>query len=121
VLCVKSERAALHALDGSCHTPIGAYAIRNECEIWLRVCVISLDGKHRFEDEIRGPANTIDEAEKLGENIGLRLKKRIPPEILTQSIADDPIVVSDSFPTRNEERRRRNPQPAPAKAGGSDE
>ncbi|MEZ5814353.1 MAG: hydroxymethylbilane synthase [Alphaproteobacteria bacterium] len=121
VLCVKSERAALRTLDGSCHTPIGAYAIRKECEIWLRVCVISLDGKHRFEDEIHGTANTIDDAEKLGEEIGLRLKKRIPPEILTQSIADDPIVVSDSFPTRNKERKRRNPQPAPAKAGGSDE
>ncbi len=88
VLCVKAEREVLRVLDGSCHTPIGAYAVFEQGEIWLRVRVVSLDGQQSFEDEIRGPVETIEEAVKLGHEVGQRLKKLIPPEILTETLGD---------------------------------
>lgn len=83
MLCVKTEREALRVLDGSCHTPIGAYAVFKNDELWLRVCVVSLDGTQRFEDEIRGIVKTPEEATALGSEIGQRLKQQIPTGILS--------------------------------------
>ena len=82
VLCVKAERAALKVVDGSCHTPIGAYAVLDDGEIWLRVRVCSLDGRESYADEIRGSVTNIEEAEALGREIGMRLKERVPADIL---------------------------------------
>ncbi len=83
VVCVKSEREVLRILDGSCHTPIGAYATYEGGELWLRVRVSSLDGQQNFEDEIRGAVENVEDAIKLGHEIGRRLKKKIPPGILS--------------------------------------
>ncbi len=83
-LCVLCERAALAVLDGSCHTPIGAYAIRENGQVYVRVCVVALDGSQKFDDEMRGPVKTKDDARTLGAALGHRLKARIPPGILAQ-------------------------------------
>lgn len=82
VFCVKAERAALRALSGTCHSPIGAYAVIEGAEMWLRVCVSSLDGSQSFEDEIRGTVSEVKDAQALGHEIGLRLKNIIPEGIL---------------------------------------
>ena len=82
VLCVKAERSVLKVLDGSCHSPIGAYAILNSGQMWLRVCVSSLDGQQVFEDEIRGDVSDVKAAQKLGEEIGVRMKAILPDGIL---------------------------------------
>ena len=88
VLCVKAERAVLCVLDGSCHTPIGAYATLEQGQMWLRVCVVSLDGQQRWDDDIRGSVATIEEAVELGRIIGERLKTQISPEIFEQVASD---------------------------------
>lgn len=82
VLCVKAERAVLRALDGSCHSPIGAFAVFGERGMHVRVCVVSPDGQRDFYDEAHGVVETVDEAEVLGRGLGMRLKKRIPAGIL---------------------------------------
>ena len=82
VLCVKSERAAVRALNGHCHSPIGAYAVFDGDEMWLRVRVASEDGQQNFEDEIHGSVGNVKEAKALGTAIGTRLKAIIPSGIL---------------------------------------
>jgi hydroxymethylbilane synthase len=82
VFCVKAERAALRALDGTCHSPIGAYAVIDGDEMWLRVRVSSVDGVQNFEDEIRGQVKSIEDAQALGTEIGMRMKKVVPAGIL---------------------------------------
>jgi len=82
VLCVKAERAALRALDGHCHSPIGAYAVLDDDQMWLRVRVSSEDGQQNFEDDIRGDVSSVEEAQALGAEIGARMKAVIPAGIL---------------------------------------
>ncbi|MCB9983926.1 MAG: hydroxymethylbilane synthase [Rhodospirillales bacterium] len=89
VICVKAEREVLRILDGSCHTPIGVYGVLDDGELWLRAGVISLDGTQRFDDEIRGAVQTVEEGQSLGRTLGERLKRRVPPEIFNQESADD--------------------------------
>lgn len=82
VLCVKSERAALQALSGSCHSPIGAYARIKDGEIWLRVCVLSEDGQQRLDDEERADVSDVEGAQALGHMVGQRLKAIVPQGLL---------------------------------------
>jgi hydroxymethylbilane synthase len=79
LLQVNCERSAMAALGGSCHTPIGVYATLEKGELWLRVCLVSPDGKNRYEEE--GHA-TVAEGDKLGREVGLRLKAKAPKELL---------------------------------------
>lgn len=91
VHCVMAERAALTALNGSCHTPIGAYAVfetdadasKKGRKIWLRVNVVSPDGQNAFFEENRADIKTIQDAKALGHDIGIRLKATIPKNIHT--------------------------------------
>ncbi|MCM2344497.1 MAG: hydroxymethylbilane synthase [Alphaproteobacteria bacterium] len=84
-LLVLCERAALQMLDGSCRTPVGAYAVRkSDQKMHLRVSVISPDGRDVYADDIEGTVQTKEEAERLGQIVGLRLKARVPPGLLTE-------------------------------------
>lgn len=76
---VNSERAALAALGGSCHTPIGAYAVLENDRLWLRLCLVSPDGKERYEEEGRAG---VSEGAELGRELGLKLKTKAPAELL---------------------------------------
>ncbi len=78
-----AERAALQVLDGSCHTPIGAYASLDDQEMHLKVVVLSEDGQQVYEEENRCSVTTIDEAQALGLEIGAILKERLPEGILS--------------------------------------
>lgn len=82
-LIVTAERAALQTLDGSCRTPVGAYATRSGDRMHLKVEVASPDGKDRYEDEIEGAVMNVTDAERLGQIVGLRLKARVPANLLT--------------------------------------
>lgn len=53
-ICVKTERAFLARLEGSCRTPIAAQARMNTGVITLRGEVLSLDGQMRFVGEWQG-------------------------------------------------------------------
>ena len=81
-LCAGAERAALQILDGSCHTPIGSYAVLDGEEMKLRVLVASADGTQVYKDEISGAITKPAQAKALGETVGRRLKDIIPPDLL---------------------------------------
>lgn len=82
-LCAVAERAGLQILDGSCHTPIGAYAMLEGDKLYLRALVASEDGTQIYKDEIKGTVMTMAQAHALGEELGRRLKSVVPPDLLT--------------------------------------
>jgi hydroxymethylbilane synthase len=75
-----AERALLRELDGSCRTPIGAYArIAVDGRLVLRAMVAREDGSFLLSHIAEGePA----QAERLGQSLGVRLRAEIPPDIL---------------------------------------
>lgn len=81
-LCVAAERAALQRLDGSCHTPIGAYATLNGNRLHLDVMVGSEDGQDIYQDSDQAEVSENSDAMTLGDTIGRRLKKIVPPDLL---------------------------------------
>ncbi len=76
-----AERAALQVLDGSCHTPIGAFAVMRGGDMDFKLAVASGDGLQFFEDAASGSVTSVKEAETLGRDIASRLKERIPSDI----------------------------------------
>lgn len=80
--CVECERSVLRVLDGSCHTPIGVYAVYEAGEIFCRVQVVSPDGHFSYRDELRGDVFSVETARDLGEKLGLQVKPHIPDGIL---------------------------------------
>lgn len=51
---VLAERAFTRALGGSCHSPVAALAlVERDRRIWLRVEILSEDGRERVSDEAR--------------------------------------------------------------------
>jgi hydroxymethylbilane synthase len=80
-LCGYIERAALQVLDGSCHTPIGAYARREDNGFVFDLFLGSGDGKHLYEERGSSKINTKGEAEEFGRALAQRLKPRVPADI----------------------------------------
>ncbi|WP_421215480.1 hydroxymethylbilane synthase [Aeromonas jandaei] len=78
---VLTERAMNRALQGGCQVPIGAYALVEGEQIWLRGLVGSPDGTRVIRDEIRGP---VSEGETLGETLAQRLLAAGADEILAE-------------------------------------
>jgi hydroxymethylbilane synthase len=75
-IALAAERAFLKVLDGSCKTPIGAYARVEADSIAFRAIVLKPDGSKFFESAASGP---LAEAARLGEAVGRDLVSRIPP------------------------------------------
>lgn len=75
------ERAALQVLDGSCHTPIGAYAREQGGDMLFDLVVGSNDGTRMFEEKAKSRITTKEEAEEFGRTVALRLKPRVPSDI----------------------------------------
>ncbi len=76
-----AERAALQVLDGSCHTPIGAFARFEAGEMVLELAVASLDGVQVFSQRGTAPVETREQAEGLGWAVATDLKKRTPSDL----------------------------------------
>jgi hydroxymethylbilane synthase len=76
---VAAERACLAVLDGSCRTPIAAFAELGGDALHLRALIALPDGSkvHRRE-----AAATATDARDLGEEIGRRLKEMAGPDFL---------------------------------------
>ncbi|HEY8742572.1 MAG TPA: hydroxymethylbilane synthase, partial [Chloroflexota bacterium] len=55
--CCSAERACVRRLEGSCRTPIAAYAVWQETSLWLRALVCSPDGRRLLQAERRGPTD----------------------------------------------------------------
>lgn len=72
-LAVTAERAFLASLDGSCRTPIAAYASLQGDRVQMRAMLLSIDGRQVFEKSGECDA-TIDQAKMLGNDIGHEIR-----------------------------------------------
>ncbi len=80
--CVLAERAFSQTLGGSCQVPLGAFAVLEEGEIWLRAFVGSVDGTKTLFDEARGKHPRIlgkNLAQKMLQNGAAQILKKIAP------------------------------------------
>jgi len=82
--CGVAERAVLQVLDGSCHTPIGAYAVWEQggAVMYLRALVAAPDGSEIYHDECRAAVPDAAAARTLGEGLGRTIKARLPAGFL---------------------------------------
>ncbi|EGM77026.1 porphobilinogen deaminase [Rheinheimera sp. A13L] len=69
-ICVLAERAMNRKLQGGCQVPIGAFAVLEQNELWLRGLVGQLDGSEILRSEIKGSA---EQAEQLGMQLAEQL------------------------------------------------
>jgi hydroxymethylbilane synthase len=75
-----AERAVLAALDGSCRTPIAAFAQRQGADrLRLRALIALPDGSRSLSDEESGD---LGDAAALGAELGRRLLERADPDFL---------------------------------------
>lgn len=72
-IAVAAERAFLAALDGSCRTPIAAYADIEGDKLLLKACLLSLDGQTTFERTAEC-VPTVEQADALGREVGLDIR-----------------------------------------------
>ncbi len=80
-----AERAFLRELEGGCQVPIGVNTKIENDVLTLVGMVASLDGKRLIKDTISGPSN---EAEKLGQDLALRVREAGAGEILAEIFAE---------------------------------
>jgi len=77
-----AERAVLQILDGSCHTPISAYACQTADGFLLRALVASLNGQIIFRHEATREVTSDIDAYALGQEVGQALKAQLPDGFL---------------------------------------
>lgn len=78
-VCVTAERAVMRAIDGSCHTPAGAYATLDaQGVVSLEALVARADGTALMRLSSSGAA--VD-ADALGEQIGFELRAKSPQDL----------------------------------------
>jgi len=65
-LATIAERAFSRALGGSCHTPLGGYAVWEEGALWLRGLLASRDGKDILRGELDAEVQDAAGAAELG-------------------------------------------------------
>ena len=82
-ICVSAEREVLKVLDGSCHTPIAAYAVLEpDNTLTIKAYAGSLDGQKVFNETITGFCTSLHEAQELGQELGQILKESVPADII---------------------------------------
>ena len=72
-----AERGVMIAVEGSCQTPVAAYAVREAGRLWLRGFLAEPDGSNvrRGERREAWPATAAD-AERIGRSLGVELRAR---------------------------------------------
>jgi hydroxymethylbilane synthase len=74
-----AERAALQALDGTCHTPIGCHAVFEEGDtLFLRLCVADDQGNVLYRDHAKAIITDATQAAAFGYDLGSNLKSNTP-------------------------------------------
>jgi hydroxymethylbilane synthase len=79
-VCVAAEHAMLAVLDGSCRTPIAGHAVLSNDSLRLRGLIVKPDGSELLATERQGAAG---DAEAMGRDAGLELKRRGGPGFLS--------------------------------------
>lgn len=77
-----AERAAVRALDATCHTPIGAHSVTEGARLRLTVFVGLPDGSRWIRDELEGDA---DSPAALGAEVGQRMLVAGAAELLAEA------------------------------------
>lgn len=78
---VNAERAMNRRLEGGCQVPIGAYALLEGNEVWLRGLVGSVDGTQLLTADIKGASS---DAEALGVQLAEQLLAQGADKILAE-------------------------------------
>jgi len=81
-LRVTAEREVLRILSGSCHTPVGVFALVKNGQMSLRAKLASPDGRKEFFEEAEGKVMDPETAKALGRGAGEKLKAKVPKELL---------------------------------------
>jgi len=81
-LATSAERAFGLALAGDCRTPLAAYAMQRDGELWLRALIASRDGRQVLRGERAGRCAGLDDARALGEALGAEFLARGAAAIL---------------------------------------
>jgi hydroxymethylbilane synthase len=77
--CVTAERAVMRAIDGSCHTPAGAYAtLLPSGQLTIEALVARADGTSMLRMTATGETKAAD---SIGEKLGQELRSRSPDDI----------------------------------------
>lgn len=79
--CVAAERAVSRALGGSCEVPLGAYAVIENDELWLRAFVALPDGSRMVRTDGR---SALADAEALGSRVAQTLRDEGADAILAE-------------------------------------
>jgi hydroxymethylbilane synthase len=75
-ICVEAERAVMRAVNGSCKTPVAAYARRVGGDLVLRAMLADPDGSNaRFGDRREAFPSSAEEARRLGLDLGAELER----------------------------------------------
>ena len=84
-IAVECERAFLAALDGSCRTPIAAYAYKNGDKLEFSGLIASLDGTEILSTTSSGEWS-FESGQKVGTEAGAELKTKAPEEFFAMLI-----------------------------------
>jgi hydroxymethylbilane synthase len=82
MLATNAERAFGRTLGGDCRTPLAAYAIERNGELWLRALIASRDGRKVLRGERAVRCAGTDDARALGAALGKELLERGAAAIL---------------------------------------
>lgn len=81
-LRVAAEKAVLETIDGSCLTPVGAFAERQGARLILQARLLPEDGAERREAHAEAQVHNTADAETLGHRVGAELLKQAPQKRL---------------------------------------
>jgi hydroxymethylbilane synthase len=90
-LACLAERSLMRTLEGGCSVPTGVETEwMSSGDLRMNAIVVSLDGTRSVEDSITSTAQTVEEANALGEELAARLVKAGAGEILNDINANRP-------------------------------
>jgi hydroxymethylbilane synthase len=81
-ICVTAERAALEALGGGCHTPVGSYATLADGVMTLVVRLVEADGSASYDIDGSFEVTNLEDARDLGLSCGAALRDMAPDHLL---------------------------------------
>ena len=76
-LAIAAERGFLEGLDGSCRTPIAAFASYDNGGLHLRGEVLSLSGDERYSGDINEPINSPAAARDMGLKLAAQIREQV--------------------------------------------
>ena len=77
LLAISAERGFLEGLDGSCRTPIAAYAAFENDGLNLRGEILALSGAERFSAQITQQINDADKAREMGLKLAAKIREEV--------------------------------------------